>query len=215
MFKLIAQARKATENIDEIKKQGKIPAVFYGFKKESTPITVDLVAFIKLLREAGESSQVTLETPDGDIATLIHDVQNHPVSGSPIHVDFLVIDTNKVVTVNVPIEFEGISDAVKDGLGTLAKVMYEIEISALPKDLPHAFHVDISSLKTLQDQIHVSDIKLPAGVTLVSDPEEVVAAISAIQEEKEEVPVDLSAIEVEKKGKKEEEGAEEPEAAKE
>ncbi len=209
MFKLNALARKATDKLIDIRNEGKIPAVFYGFNKQSTPITVDMNAFKKVWREAGESSQVTLETPDGEVATLIHDLQTDPVSGAPIHVDFLAIDTNKAVTVNVPIEFDGISDAVKEGLGTLVKVMHEVEISALPKDLPQELHVDLSSLKTLEDQIHAKDISLPNGVTLVSDPEEVVALVTPMQEEKEEAPVDLSAIEVEKKGKKEdEEGAE-------
>lgn len=209
MFKLNALARKAGDKLIDIRKEGRIPAVFYGFKKETTSITVDMNAFKKVWREAGESSQVTLETPDGEVATLIHDLQTDPVSGAPIHVDFLAIDTNKAVTVNVPIEFEGISDAVKDGLGTLAKVMYEIEISALPKDLPQELRVDLSVLKTLDDQIHAKDVVLPSGVTLVTSPDEVVALVTPMQEEKEEAPIDLSAIEVEKKGKKEEEeGAE-------
>ena len=103
MFKLNALARKAGDKLIDIRKEGRIPAVFYGFKKETTSITVDMNAFKKVWREAGESSQVTLETPDGEVATLIHDLQTDPVSGAPIHVDFLAIDTNKAVTVNVPV----------------------------------------------------------------------------------------------------------------
>jgi len=89
--------------------------------------------------------------------------------------------------------------------------MHELEIEALPKNLPHDIKVDISKLKTLSDQVLVKDIELPAGAKAVASPESVVAAISEQKEEKAEevaAPVDLSAIEVEKKGKKEEEGAE-------
>jgi len=90
-------------------------------------------------------------------------------------------------------------------LGSLVKVLHEIDIEALPKDLPHNIEVDVSGITTLEDLIHVKDIKLPKGVTLVTDGEDVVALVAAAKEEVEEVVVDLSAIEVEKKGKKEDE----------
>jgi large subunit ribosomal protein L25 len=87
------------------------------------------------------------------------------------------------------------------------KVLHEVEVRALPADLPHGFEVDVTSLATIDAQIHVKDIKLPKGVTMVTDGEEVVALIAAFKEETEEAPVlDLDSIEVEQKGKKEEEG---------
>ena len=93
------------------------------------------------------------------------------------------------------------------------KVLHEVHIEALPKDLPHAITVDITSLETLQNQIHVKDIVLPKGVTMITNAEEVVALVAPAKAEKEEeAPVDLSAIEVEKKGKKDEEGGAEEEA---
>jgi large subunit ribosomal protein L25 len=149
---------------------------------------------------------VTVSTPEGDLNTLIHDIQVNPITDEPIHADFLVIDINKAIKVNIPVEFEGVSNAVKGGLGTLVKVLHEIEIEALPKDLPHNLVVDISKLETVDDQILVSDIVLPKGVTMITPTEEVVASIALQKEEVEEsAPIDLSAIEVEKKGKKEEE----------
>jgi large subunit ribosomal protein L25 len=110
----------------------------------------------------------------------------------------------KKIRVNVPLKFEGISEAVKSGIGNLVKVMHEFEVEALPSDLPQSLVVDISKLKTLDDQIFVSDVKLPSGVVAINEPTEVVVSIVEQVEEKEEVaaPVDLSAIEVEKKGKK-------------
>lgn len=205
MLQLTAQVRTNKESTKGLFAQGLIPAVFYGFKKDTTAISVNLIDFKKIWKKAGESSQVTLKTPEGDVETLIHDLQLDPVSGSPIHVDFLVIDTSKEVVVSVALEFEGISEAVRTGLGSLVKVLHEVEVSALPKDLPHAIVVDISKLVTLDDQIHISDIGLPSGVTMVTGTDEVVALVTPIKEEVEEAPIDLSAIEVEKKGKKDEE----------
>jgi large subunit ribosomal protein L25 len=114
----------------------------------------------------------------------------------------------KKIRVKVPLVFEGISNAVKSGIGNLVKVLHEVEIEALPTNLPHNLVVDISKLETLKDQVFVSDIKLPAGVVVINNPNDVAASIIEQVEEKEEiiVPADLSAIEVEKKGKKEEEG---------
>lgn len=196
--------------LDVSRKSGKVPAVFYGLGKKSTPILVSNVEFKKVWREAGESSAVKVTTPEGAIDVLIHEVQVDPITGEPIHVDFLVIDMTKKIRVHVPLVFEGVSNAVKNGLGNLVKVLHELEIEALPADLPHNLSVDISKLENLEDSVLVSDIKLPAKVIAITRPEEVVASIIAQVEEKEE-PVaapDLSAIEVEKKGKKEEEGAE-------
>ena len=206
MLAIKAQKRIKGVNPSDLKKGGEIPAVFYGAGKTSTPISISLVEFKKIWHKAGESSTVKISMTDGDIDTLIHEVQTHPITDEPIHVDFLAIDMNKKIQVGVAIDFEGISGAVKSGLGTLVKVLHEIEVEALPKDLPHKLIVDISKLATIDDQILVSDIKLPTGVVIITEPEEVVASIAVQKEEVEEVAaVDLSAIEVEKKGKKDEE----------
>lgn len=220
MFSIKAKKREGGEKLADLRKSGVIPAVFYGMGKDTTSISVPTVEFKKVWRNAGESSAVKVETPDGTIDVLIHEVQVDPITDEPIHVDFLVIDMKKKIKVNVPLVFEGISNAVKGGIGNLVKVLHEVEIEALPADLPHNLVVDISKLETLQDNIVVSDIKLPSGVVAITEGTEVVASIVMQVEEKEEevVPVDLSAIEVEKKGKKEEEGeagAEAPEPAKE
>ena len=206
MFTIKAKKRDISANLEMLRKAGEMPAVFYGMGKESTPISVSIIDFKKIWRDAGESSTVAVSTPDGDLNTLIHDIQVNPITDEPIHADFLVIDVNKAIQVNVPIEFEGVSSAVKGGLGTLVKVLHEVEIEALPKDLPHNLVVDISKLETVDDQILVSDIVLPKGVIMVTPAEEVVASIALQKEEVEDsTPIDLSAIEVEKKGKKEEE----------
>ena len=207
---LVIKAKKRNEgvNLNTLRKTGEMPAVFYGAGKTSTSISLSIIEFKKIWREAGESSTVKISLDDNNIDALIHEVQVHPVTEEPIHVDFLVVDMNKKIRVKVPLEFIGISNAVKNGLGNLVKVLYEVEVEALPKDLPHNLEVDISKLETVENQIFVSDIKLPTGVAIIVNEREIVASIVLQVEEKEEVapPIDLSAIEVEKKGKKEEEG---------
>ncbi|MFA6585652.1 MAG: 50S ribosomal protein L25 [Candidatus Paceibacterota bacterium] len=209
MFVIKAKKRVEGVSSDTLKKTGKIPAVFYGAGSTTTSISISITEFKKIWREAGESSTVKIAVGDKNIDVLIHEVQTNPVTEEPIHVDFLVVDMNKKIKVNVPLEYTGISNAVKNGLGNLVKVLHEVEVEALPKDLPHDLVVDISKLETVESQIFVSDLTLSAGVVMITDVKEVVASIVLQVEEKEEVvPVDLSAIEVEKKGKKEEEGGE-------
>jgi large subunit ribosomal protein L25 len=210
MFIIKAKKRDESIKLDALRKSGEIPAVFYGAGKTTTSISIPIIEFKKVWREAGESSAVKIGMTEGNIDALIHEVQVDPITDEPIHVDFLAIDMKKKIRVNVPLVFEGISNAVKSGIGNLVKVLHEIEVEALPNDLPHNLIVDISKLNTLDDQIFVSDIKLPAGVVAITAGDEIVVSVVAQVEEKEEVaPVDLSSIEVEKKGKKEEEaGAE-------
>jgi len=203
MFVIKANPRDSNVEREDLKKTGELPAVFYGAGKETTSVSVSTTEFKKVWREAGESSAVKIRMPNGDIDVLIHDVQVDPVTDEPIHADFLAIDMTKKITVEVPLEFIGISNAVKSGTGNLVKVLHKIEVEALPSNLPHSLQVDISTLETVDSQIFVSDIKLSTGVVAITPDRDVVASIVAQVEEKEEVapPADLSEIEVEKKGK--------------
>lgn len=210
MFEIKAKNRDLKVKREDLLKAGEIPAVFYGKGEKANSISVSVVEFKKVWHKAGESSAVKLSVDGKNIDTLIHDVQLDPVKHEPIHVDFLTIDMNKKITVSVPIEFIGISPAVKSNLGNLVKVMHEVEVEALPANLPHDIKADISNLVGLDSVVLVSDLVMPSGVEAISNLNDVVASIVAQKEEKEEesVPVDLSKIEVEKKGKKDEEGAE-------
>lgn len=216
MVALKAEQRDPAIKADKIRAAGQIPAVFYGKVEPSTPIAISMADFLKVWKEAGESSVISLETPEGTKESLIHDVDFDPVTGRPRHADFYVFEKGHKVEVEIPLEFEGVSPAVKDLGGTLVKVLHALKIEAMPKDLPHNIIIDISSLTDFSSQILAQDLKLPSGVELKVNPEEVVALVSAPREEKEEetAPVDLSAIEVEKKGKQEEgDGAATDEAA--
>lgn len=198
------QVKTAPRAAKETKREGFIPAVYYGSRTKATSIFVDAKEFAKVLASEGASSSVVLATEHGNENAMIQDVQYHPVKGHIIHADFFTLEKGQKVHVKTPIEFTGESAAVKAG-GVLVKVMQELSVEGDPSLLPHEFTVDLSALVDAKSVIHVSDIKLPKGVELYHIAgTDVVASISVAEELGEIATVDLSAIEVEKKGKKEE-----------
>jgi large subunit ribosomal protein L25 len=206
MLKLTVSQRDTNREPEELRNSGIIPAVFYGPKEAPQSIQINYPDFEKVFKTAGESTVVVLDLDGKSFETLIHDVAYHPVRGTISHVDFYVLEKGKKVQVNIPLEFVGVSPAEKTLGGTLMKVMHELEIEAMPAQLPQYLNVDISLLVDFDSQIHASDIVLPTGVTLITDAEEVIALVQEAQEESDEpsAPVDISSIEVQKKGKKEE-----------
>lgn len=207
MTTLEIQKRTKKDKLEDVRAKGFMPAVFYGKKTASTPISVTLPSFLKTWKEAGESTVVTLKEGKEEYDALIHDVDIDPVTDMPRHADFYVFEKGQKMEISVPLEFIGLAPAVKELGGILVKVLYELKVEAEPKNLPHTITVDTTSLIDFQSRILAKDIKLPEGVTLLEKADEVVALVTQPKEEKEEVaPVDLSAIEVEKKGKKDEEG---------
>lgn len=204
---LKTEARSARgKQLAALRKEGVLPAVVYGAKHEAVALSLSLSEFERAYREAGESTVLVLSGAAEDAEVLIHEVSHDPVSSVPLHVDFYAIEKGKKVNVNVSIEFTGEAPALKLG-AVLTKVLHELEVEAMPKDLPHELAVDVSGLAAIDDQITVADIAAPAGVTILNDPEEVIVVASAVEEESEESTeaVDMSAVEVEAKGKKEEE----------
>ena len=207
-FNLSAEKRDVKVSLDKIRAEGKMPAVFYGPKESSTSVSVSIVDFKKVWKKAGESAVVILNDGKEDHETLIHEVDIHPLSGEPRHADFYVLEKGKKVEVAVPLVFVGVSSAVKDKAGILVKVLREIEIEALPKDLPQSIEVDISKLVELTDTIHAKDLAIPAGVEIKVGADDIIASISVAKEEVEApTTIDMSAIEVsEAKGKEVKEG---------
>ena len=196
-----------------LRRAGSIPAVVYGAHQEATPVAVDAGAFSKVLKEAGEATIVSLTGLGAALPTLIHEVDLDPVTNRPRHIDFYAVTKGEKVEVAIPLVFVGVSPAVETG-ANLVKVLHEIEVEADPMNLPHHIEVDLSLLKVINDRIHAKDLMLPAGVALNIEPEEVVALVQEVVEEKEEVvaPADIASIEVEKKGKEEEGEGEAPAA---
>ncbi len=208
MHTLTATKRDTASSLSALRRAGSLPAVVYGPKQKAVSIVLPLKAFEKMLRVAGESSIIELSGVEAaPLQVLIHDVDHHPVTSVPRHADFYAIEKGAKVEVKVPLVFVGESPAAKDG-ANIVKVLHEVEIEAEAAALPHELKVDISLIQKIGDQIRAKDIVLPAGVTLNTALEEVIALAQEVKEEVVEAPVavDLSAIEVEKKGKEEVEG---------
>ncbi len=192
-----------------LRKDGNIPAVVYGPKQKSVPITISLKDFEIVLKEAGESSVVSLTGLEKPLSVLIHDVDHDPVTSIPRHVDFYAIEKGAKVIVAVPLVFVGESPAVKAG-ANLVKVLHEVEVEAEATHLMHELTIDISKVVAIGDSVHASDISLGAHVTLITEPNEVVVIAQEVEEDTSgatEAP-DIANIEVEKKGKQEDASAE-------
>ncbi len=209
MITLNTAARDVKVNPKMIRRSGNIPAVFYGPSHPSTPISVSKIAFDKAYKEGGESTIITLKTGTLSLDAIIHDVALDPVVGEAIHVDFYIVAKDHKIEVDVPLEFVGVAPVEKLG-GVVMKVMHELRIEALPGKLPQHIVVDLSKLVAMDSHISVGDILLGDGVRALVPLTEMVVGVSGLREEKEDAvaPIDMSAIEVEKKGKKEEDAGE-------
>lgn len=211
---------RAAGDAEKLRASGMIPAVVYGPGMDPQVIAVEAVAFQKMYAEAGESTLIDVSVDGAEaVKVLVQDVQYDPLNEKPIHADFRQINMNEEMTAMIELEFVGESQAVKEG-GTLLTQMDSVEITCLPKFLVSSIQVDLGALKTFDDAILVKDLKFPEGISPAEDGDGLVAKVSAPLTEEElkameesSTPASLEQIEVEKKGKKEEEAAE-AEAAK-
>ncbi len=217
MIEIAAKPREALgKKAKQVRATGEIPAVLYGYKVEATPLRVDARAFEKVLAEAGESTLLSLHVENGGAHNvLIHDIAHDSLKGNPTHVDFYAVRMDRPIEAAVRLAFEGESEAVKALGGVLIKVLQEVHMRALPKDLPHEIVVDISPLQALEDQVLIKDLSVPAGVEILAEEDQVVALVEPPRTEEEMAALDevtapsLEDIEVAgKKEKEEEENAE-------
>ncbi|OGF64563.1 hypothetical protein A2661_01170 [Candidatus Giovannonibacteria bacterium RIFCSPHIGHO2_01_FULL_45_24] len=185
MQSIIAEKRDILgKQVKTLRSKGFLPAVVYSGGKAAEPISVKESDFNKLWQSAGESTVIELVLGGQKRNVLIHDVAVDPLKDKPVHADFYAVDMHKKIRVDVPLEFSGESEAVNAG-GILIKVLHSLKIEALPKNLPHSISVYISAIKTIGDSILISDLKIPAGVSLLDAESETVAVVEAPRTEKE------------------------------
>lgn len=200
MNKYVLKAEKREElgsKVSRLRKNGIIPATVFGKTIDSSSIKVSSTEFNKVYKQAGETSLIWLSINDEskERPTLVKGITSNPVSGKLNHIDFHQVNLKEKVTANVPVEIIGESQAIKDGLAVLDVHMDEIEVEALPTDIPEKIIFDISTLKEVSEHLSLSSITLPTGVTLLSDPESIVVALGEPQ--KEEEPLDTTVAETE------------------
>ncbi len=212
MLTLTVKIRKILgKKTKSLRKTGLLPAILYGPKIKTIPLEVDLKEFEKVYQEAGESSLIQISVGGEKFLVLIHAVEIDAISQKPIHIDFYQPKLDEEITATVPLIFEGIAAAVRDLGGTLVKNIHELEVKALPQNLPHEIKADISKLKTLEDNILIKDLIVSKEVKILKAPDEMVAFVSEPEkiEEELEKPIEEKVEEVEKAEEKRKEKGEE------
>ncbi len=172
--------------VKNLRKRGLLPATVYGKKVESVSVSVPTDEFVKVYGEAGETGLIELSI-DGDIRpVLVHTVQRHAVDNAYVHVEFHQVDLKEKVHANVPVEYVGDAPAVVNKVGSLMTITDEIEVEALPTDLPEKIDVDVAALAEVDQEIKVSDVKAPHGVEILTDKEQIlVRVVSLVSKEAE------------------------------
>lgn len=166
--------------VKNLRKTGFIPATVYGKGVKSTSVSVLADAFSNVYKEAGETGLIDV-TLDGDVRPVLVDtVQIDPVTSQILHIEFHQVDLKEKVTAMVPLEVQGESPATTQKLGVLLSVLDEVEVEALPTDLPENIIVDVSHLEKVNDEIKVSDLKAPHGVIINTDPTLTVIKIGSL-----------------------------------
>lgn len=179
-FQIAAEKRTAMgRQSKQVMETGFIPGVVYGHGVEPMPIQVKRADFRGVFKQAGKSSLIDLAVDGKAVKTLVKEVQVHPISLDPVHIDFHQINMNEELTTAVPLRFTGESKAVKELAGTLITSLHSVTVTCLPANLPHDIEVDISALETFDDSISVASLKLPAGVTVVDEPTATIATVAA------------------------------------
>ena len=183
---LTASKRTVTgKAVEKLRKTGKLPAVLYGHKVALAQLELNARDFAKVFKQAGESTLIDLTVDGKSQPVLIQEVQNHYLNGQPIHVDFYAVNMDEKLKATVALHFIGESFAVKSLAGTLVKNLSEVEVECLPSDLPHSIDVDISVLKSFDDAIHVSDLKVSDKVKILANPDELVTNVTPPRTEEE------------------------------
>jgi large subunit ribosomal protein L25 len=163
-----------------LRRTGKVPAVFYGPGKIGQPVCVDAREFRMKLDGLEGSHLIQLFSPAAEInkkMVLLKEVQRHPVTSSPMHIDFYEVDITKPITVIVPLHFMGKAQGVTAG-GLLQSLRREVTVECLPREIPEFIQVDVTSLG-LHDTVHIADLVLPAGVKAVYDTNDAVVTVAS------------------------------------
>ncbi|MBI4281814.1 50S ribosomal protein L25 [Candidatus Uhrbacteria bacterium] len=211
-------ATKRTKKAVHERNEDRIPAVLYGHGLAAVTLALPATPFLKMYREAGESTLLDVVIDGGTSQkALIHDVQYHPLTNRITHVDLYAVRMTEKMKTKVALRFVGDAPAVKQKGGLLVKNLDHVNVSCLPKDLVSEIQISISGLLDYGNSIYVKDIPAPAGITILDKPEEPVVTVMRPKTEEElqkELAVETGdvkvedAVKVQEKGKKEEEGEE-------
>jgi large subunit ribosomal protein L25 len=165
-----------------LRREGKIPAVMYG-KDQNRTIAIQKNEFERKMQELGENTIIVLTLDDGEHEVLVKDFQEDTIRSFVTHVDFYEIEKGKALRTHVPVEVTGTPAGVLEG-GVLEERLYEIEVECKPKDIPEKIEINVENMQ-IGDTIHVEELSVPEGVTILNYPEQVVVTVTTISEVEE------------------------------
>ncbi|OGO48547.1 MAG: hypothetical protein A2Z30_02370 [Chloroflexi bacterium RBG_16_64_43] len=201
-----------------LRQSGKVPAVIYGPAVAPTPIQIDARETARVLSRVAGSQLIDVILEGKAHSVLLREVQRDSIRRDILHVDFYEVPTDRAIRVRIPIEFVGVSPAVRDLSGVMVHLLDELEVECLPKDLMSHIEVDVGVIAKIGDSIAVRDIQLPETIRVLMSLDESVATVQQQAAEEVVEPVAAAAVpaepEVIERGKKEEELPEEPESPK-
>ncbi|HHH82579.1 MAG TPA: 50S ribosomal protein L25 [Chloroflexi bacterium] len=183
------------KQVKVLRRQGKLPAVVYGAGIEPIPLELDARDAARVMAQVGSSTLIDLEVDGKTYKALVREVQRDVITKEMIHLDFLNVAMDVKIKTVVPVELVGEAPAVRDLGGVLVTGLSEIEVEALPSDLPDRITVDLEALQDFNDSITVGDLYLGEGVTVLTDPDEAIANVvyQTMEEEIVEVEEELVA----------------------
>jgi len=173
-----AQQRTALgKKVKALRREGITPFHVYGSAIASESLQAGTFELVHALNEAGFTTPLTVKVGNDEHFVIVREVQRHPITERLLHVDMVAISRTERLAAEVPLVFEGESLAARDATLQVSEDLYHLEVEALPMEIPHELKVDLAALDTAVAVIYAKDVKLPPGVTLVSDPDLVVAHI--------------------------------------
>ena len=190
MEKVLLKAEKRTiigKKVKIIRLEGKVPAVIYGGKLKSLPISLDKRDTTNTLNKVSGSTILTIDIEGEEYAALVREIQQDYIKGDLLHVDFLAVSLKEKLRTNVSISLVGDAPVLEEYSALIVSGLDQIEVECFPQDLPEVIEVDVSILEELGAAIYLKDIPTIENVEFLSDPEELIAVASAIKEEVEEV----------------------------
>jgi large subunit ribosomal protein L25 len=179
-YKLKVEKRQVLgKQVKKLRREGILPCNIYGKGIKSEAVQVPQVDFDAVFKEAGETGLVDVQLGEKSIPVLIHNMQKD-FRGNVLHADFFQVNLKEKVKTMVPLEIVGEPKAILDKVGLLMNILSEVEIEALPEELPENIQVDVAHLANIDDQVTVADLKVPAGVTILTESEQVVSKIGEL-----------------------------------
>ncbi len=168
----------------ELREQGGIPAIVYGYKTENTPIAINNAEFTKTMREVGRNGVISLDVEGKKLNVVLHEYQEDPIKKEVIHADFLAVDLSQEIEANVRVELSEDAEGVRNG-GVLQQILHEVVVTAKPDEIPEVISVDVSGLG-IGETVSIAEIRGNYSITINHEDDESIATILAprVEEEK-------------------------------